>query len=207
MKNKILVLFFILLGLPAWAATQQYTFVLTATVPAATSVGVNVFKVDAASNKFVAMTGTDLNFNPMKLDPVNGIYLPDHYYALDITPQGGAAGNMSTTFQFNPGTTPNANGHGLGWKSTATFMKVTGSGTNTSETGLMAHGPKKMLKDVHGEQILGTETLGGWARVYLGIVTKNATGQFPDPPASEPFSNGDAPGSYDGTLVITTTVL
>ena len=106
------------------------------------------------------------------------------------------------TLSYTEGANPNNPGHGLGWKSTATFTKVVGS----TETSLSSHGPKKMLKDLSGEHVLPSEVSGGFLRVYLGIVSKDPTAPIPDPAASEVFTNADHAGAYDGSLVITATV-
>ncbi len=183
------------------------TFVISATVPAATSVGINAFSVKGTPPVFTAVTGTTLNFSPMTLNPAIGIYLPDHFFAIDVVSSGGA-GSPSAVVTYTEGANPNNPAHGLGWKSTATFMKVVFVGpnpTDTTESPISAHGPKKLLKDVHGETIASTETAGGWLRVYLGIVTKDATAPIPDPTAGEVFSNADKAGSYDGTLLISAT--
>jgi hypothetical protein len=71
-----------------------------------------------------------------------------------------------------------------------------------SEVPLTAHGPKKLLKDLASEHITPAEVTGGFLRVYAGILTGDAT----TPAGGTPFTNADAPGSYNGTLVVTATV-
>ncbi len=185
-------------------AADTKTFTLSASIPAATTVGINAFSVNASTNVFTAVTGTSLSFNPMTLDSINKIYLPDHYFAIDVAPSNGA-GQANVTFTYTEGANPNSTigRHGLGWKSTATFIKVVG----TTETGITTHGPKKMLKDLSGENILSSEVSGGFLRVYVGIVAKDPTAVFPDPATSEVFSNADKAGSYDGTLLISATLV
>src|SRR3989338_8556101 len=206
MLKKNITCFFILsllLAAPAIAQTTTKSFTVSATVPAAASIGINAFSVNSSTNIFTPITGTFLNFNPLNLDPVSNIYLPNHFWVIDISGQGGAVGNMSTTFEFRPGLTPNVNGHGIGHKTTLTFVKVTSVG----EGGLIAHGTKQRVVDITGETILGSETSGGFLRCYLGIVTMDPNAVYTDPNNAEVFSNADAPGNYDGILLISSTLL
>lgn len=211
MKKKLFVMLFIL-TLSTFGATKSFavdqTFIVSATIPTATSVGINAFSVNPDTNAFTPVAGTSLSFDPMTLNSVNQIYLPNHFFAIDVVGTGGA-GSPSATITYSEGTNPNTPAHGLGWKSTATFMKVTYVGplpTDTSEAPLTGHGPKKLLKDVTGESITNTETAGGWLRLYVGIVTKDPAATIPDPAAGEVFSNADKAGAYDGTLFISATV-
>ncbi|MCA9409306.1 MAG: hypothetical protein H6755_06220 [Candidatus Omnitrophica bacterium] len=183
----------------------QTTFTVSATIPAATGISITPSQVDSQTNQFSAVSGTNLSFDPMSLDTQNGIYLPDHFFALDIGATGGA-GSPTVTVTYTEGANPNSPGNGLGTKATATFVKVEGTGSSEVQTGLTNHGPKKMLKNLSGEQVDGSEIAGGFLRIYLGIVTGDPNATFPDPTGSEVFTNADAPGTYDGTLVISGTV-
>jgi len=187
----------------SFAVTRS--FVVSASVPRATGVGINAFKVDSATNAFTPVAGTNLSFDPMVFNTANGIYLPDHYFAIDVAAIGGA-GSPDVTVAYSEGANPNSPGKGLGWKSTSTFVKVTGPTGSQTETGLTAHGPKKLLKDLIGEFINDTEITGGFLRIYIGVVTHDPAQRFPDPGSGVPFTNGDNPGTYDGTLVISATV-
>ena len=209
MKLRIILIAGSLLCAQAgFAAADSKTFTVSASIPAATSTSIKAFRAAGAApagptavgvDFNSAVSGTTLSFDPMTFDATNGIYLPDHYFFIDIAPSGGS--NVDVTLSYNEGANPNAPAHGLGWKATTTFMKVTGS----TETPLSALGPKKMLKDLSGEHITPAETSGAFLRVYLGIVTKDPSAAIPDPAASEVFSAADKPGSYDGALVITAT--
>ena len=181
------------------------TFTVQATVPAATGADITVHSVNSVGTPiFTPVTGTSLSFDPMTFNTANGIYLPNHYFAISVTPAGGA-GNPNVSVNYTEGSNPNAaaSAHGLGWKSTATFVKVTGP---TTETVLPTHG-KKLLKDIAGENINAPELGGGYLRVYLGIVTGDPNAQPPNPSGNEVFTNTDNPGAYGGTLTITTTTI
>ncbi len=168
MKNQFGSFMFglaILLLIPAVSLAQtSKTFVVSATVPSATSVSIIANSVNSSTGAFTLAPGTALSFNPLTFNSTAGAYFPDHFFAVDVVASGGA-GSPSATVTYTEGTNPNSPAHGLGWKSTATFVKTTGSGTSTTDTPMAAHGPKKLLKDVGGESITSAETTGGWLRV------------------------------------------
>jgi|CXWL01.1.fsa_nt_gi hypothetical protein len=179
----------------AGAATTS--FLVSASVPAATGVSITASRVNSATNAFTPVAGTNLSFDPLTFNAINGIYLPDHFFAIDVGVVGGA-GAPSVVVAYTEGLNPNNPGKGLGWHSAATFIRVEG----TTEVPLTAHGPKKLLKDISSENITSTETTGGFLRVYAGILTGDAT----TPATGVPFTNADKPGAYNGTLVVTATV-
>ena len=57
-------------------------FLVSATIPSASGVSIVATKVDSASNVFGA-TVTALNFDPMVFNSNLGIWLPDHFFAID----------------------------------------------------------------------------------------------------------------------------
>lgn len=179
----------------AGAATTS--FLVSASVPAATGVSITASSVNSTTNAFTPVAGTNLNFNPLTFDATNSIYLPNHFFAIDIGTTGGA-GTADTTVTYTEGTNPNGTGKGLGWHATATFVRVEGA----TEVPLTTHGPKKLLKDLTSEHVTPAESTGGFLRIYSGIVTGDAS----TPAGGVPFTNGDLPGAYNGTLVVTATV-
>ncbi len=204
-------LFLIIPSGPSLAQSVE-SFNLSASIPQATAVSFTVSSV--VGTVFSPVSGTDLSFDPMEYktgelnDNIN-IWLPDHFFAIDIAPAAGGVGgtNVTITYADDPNHPNAAYGmNGLGWKATATFMKTSGSGIDTTDDPLLAHGPKKLLKDVVGENILPAETAGGWLRIYLGIVALDPDADWPDPAGAEPFTNLDHSGSYEGTLTISATV-
>ena len=210
-KIMLTAVFFIGLSLVTSSmsfAVDTKTFTLSANIPAATGTAINAFSVNAQGTPiFTAVTGLDLSFNPMIFVTTNGIniWLPNHFFVVDLAPVGGA-GSANATFTYMEGANPNTPGHGLGWKSTATFIKVTGANGSQTETGIATHGPKKLLKDLNGETILTTDFTGGFLRIYIGVVTKDPAATFQDPPTAEVFSNADHSGNYDGQLLISATI-
>lgn len=190
----------VLLAQSGYAATVSYT--VSATVPTSSAVSINAFSVNSTSGVRTAITGTALSFDPLIYQPSLGIYLPDHYFVVESGLTSGA-GNQDITVVYTEGTNPNNPGHGLGWKTVATFNKVTGP---TTEVTLSAHG-KKMLKDLTAEHITAAEIGTNLLRMYVGVVTKDPAAVPLDPAASEVISNADRQGAYNGTLVVTATVV
>lgn len=199
---------FMLLAPTAYAESVPFT--VSAAVPAATGVQITATHVTAATNTFGPKV-TALNFNPLSFipGPTNNIniWLPDHYFAIDVGATGGA-GSPNVTVAYTEGAKPAGQVNGLGYKTLATFTKITGGPTPADQvqTDLVAHGPKKPLKNLigAGEVINNSELTGGFFRVYVGV--------FPGDDAAvlamggEPFTNGDKPGDYDGVLTITATL-
>jgi hypothetical protein len=179
------------------ASAATTNFLVSASVPAATGVSITPSRVNSATNAFTPVAGTNLSFDPLTFQAANGIYLPDHFFAIDVGVTGGA-GTPTVTVAYTEGLNPNAPGKGLGWHAAATFIRVEG----TTEVPLTAHGPKKLLKDLSSENVTASEIAGGFFRLYTGIVTGDAT----TPTGGVPFTNADVPGAYNGTLVVTATV-
>ena len=178
-------------------------FLVSATIPSASGVSIVATKVDSASNVF-GPTVSALNFDPMIFNATLGIFLPDHFFAIDVGITGGA-GSTDVTVTYAEGSKPNGQTNGLGFKSTATFVKITGPENNQVETPLASHGPKKLLKNLAGgEQFTGAELFGGFLRVFVGIFPGDDQTILNQ--GGEPFTNADIPGNYDGTLTITATV-
>ena len=160
--------------------------------------------MNSSTNVFTPVSGTSLSFDPLVFDTTNNIYVPDHYFAINVGPTAGG-GSTSVNLAYTEGSNPNSviGGQGLGWKSVATFTKQL-SGT---ETKLTAHGTggKKLLKDVTAESITSTELGAGTFRMYLGVETNpTAPGE---PAGAQVISGADKPGTYTGSLVVSGTVL
>ena len=192
-----------LLGSTGALMADTRTFTVSATIPPPSGVSITAFSINGTTNVWTAVAGTALSFDPLTFNVPNQIYMPDHYFAVNAGPIAGA-GSTDVTVSYTEGANPNTgaggSGHGLGWKSVATFARVNG----TTETNLVAHGPKKLLKDLSGEHITPAELGTGTFRMYLGIeLNPTATGE---PANAEVFSAADRVGSYTGSLVVTATV-
>jgi len=204
MKNKLSLmlagLFLLFQVAPVWAAPT--TFTVSATVPSATGVSISVASVNSATNVFTTLPAgtTALSFDPMSYNSTNNIYVPSVYYAINFSVSGGS-GSPDVTVSYTEGSNPNGATNGLGYKSTATFAKETG----TTETLLTAHGPKKRLIDLAGEHVAYTELANSYLRVYVGVWTGTTVAPA-DPTNGQPFSNADASGLYTGSLIFTSVV-
>lgn len=203
--KKLFLLTVVMLGLAtsAMAITDTEDFVVSATVPAASGINIVATEVSLPGNTFGSQV-TAMDFDPLSFDTANGIWIPNHYFAVDVGATGGA-GTPNITVSYGNESNPVGQVKGLGFKSTATFVKITGPEGAQVEEALAAHGPEKLLKDlIGGEDITAAEIDGGFFRVYVGIytgddATLNGLG-------GEPFTNADVAGDYSGTLTISATI-
>lgn len=191
-----------------WAAQTIYD--ISATVPSATGVSMTVSSVDSTTNKFTTEPSgfTALTFDPLTLStsgPTSGIFLPDHYWAIDVAVTGGA-GTPQLQVQYTEGANPNGGTvNGLGTKSTATFAKEVYTSATTPPTETIVAPSKVRLIDLTSNTTIpSTEFSGGWARVYLGVWTGSTTAPA-DPSNGKPFTTTDASGPYAGQFTLTAT--
>lgn len=196
LTHYLVIVFFLAMGMAVNAATVD--FAVSATVPAATGVSIVATEVDSATGNF-GSTVTALDFNPLTFDATNGIYLPNHFFAIDVAATGGA-GNPDTVVSYAEGSKPAGQTDGLGLRTQAAFVKVTTGG----EQALASHPKSTLTGIVGGESIDDTELVGGFLRVYVGIITGDDANILSQ--GGAPFTNGDQSGNYTGTLTVTATV-
>jgi len=184
---------------------DEVDFIVSAFIPAANGVNIVASKVDSATDQFFQGSVSALNFDPMNFNSELGIWLPNHYFAIDVGVTEGA-GSVRVIVEYAEGAIPDGQEKGLGFKSTATFVKITGPDNNQVETPLDAHGPKKLLKELEdvAVDISGTDLQGGFLRIFVGIFPGDDQDIIDR--QGEPFTNADVSGPYDGTLTITATV-
>ncbi len=189
---------------------------LVATIEAATGLNFLTFSVTNSSGSDVlSPAGSTLSFGDLiysaVTDPLTHVvstsWRSDHAFAIEIAPVGGTASTMNINVQYSELTNPNSttNGHGLGWKSTVTFMNI----INNVESPITAHGGtgKMLLKDLpeSGEAVTSAQIIAGSLRMYIGMVAKDPSAAIPDPVDGEVFTNFDQPGEYTGKLTISAT--
>jgi len=190
-----------------FAATS---FMMTASVPLATTVDIVASKIPLSSTVAIAAptfmaaaaptaiypTTANLDFGTLAFDSPNGIWLPASYFAIDVSNNGPGAPTVTITYADD--LTPAYQAHGLGHKVTADFMKLvwTSASTPANEFPIPGH-PKTALYNMGTKVIDKTLLAGGWLRVYVGI----SDGKSGNP--AEPFTNADQPGDYTGKLTIT----
>ena len=196
-----------MMSAPAQAQTTDTVqdFYIVADIPQASSVSFVVSDVDPTNNKFYDHDGalSALTFS-MSLNPSLGIYTPYRIFAIDVSTAGGA-GNPDLALLYTDTNNPNADagGNGLTHKGVATIQNVVGPEGSQTVTDVA----KARLGAISGsyDDLLFS---GGFARIIVGIATGNTDPQqgAVDPDDAEPFTNGDQPGEYRGTLQITATL-
>lgn len=205
MKKVIGILVAAIMFVPGLASAVDFN--VTATIPAANGISISATENQMVSgNEVFGPTVTEMNFNPMAFDSANGIWTSVKFFAVDVGATGGA-GSPTVTVTYGSESNPTDQIKGLGFKSTATFTKVTGgpAPTDQIETLLAAHGPTLLLNSLSsGENIDSSELIGGFLRMRVGIYD-GALAEFNDV-GGEPFTNGDLPGSYSGVLTVTATL-
>ena len=139
------------------------------------------------------------------LDSNLGVFFADNFYAIDVSPQGGAGQlNVLATYTDtgNPNGTP-GDDTGLEIKGIATAVKA--DPVTNNEVQLY----RQLLRDVTGgadDLVLATTleaTPPGFMRLYVGLATGDPL--LLEPTDAEPFNVGDIPGDYTGTLTLTAT--
>ncbi len=193
------------------AAAPGTAFAVKAAVPSAASISITVNSVDAATGKiFTPVTTPTLDFGTLTFTttgtpPIN-VYLPNHYFTLDVAATAGGAGTPDTNFTYAEGAVPTGQPttSALGSKSSIVFAKevFTSSSTPPDETLLTTFGPRR-LNQMSATNIPFTSVTGGWLRAYVGVCTGNPA---TDPAGCVPFTNADVAGNYSGTLTVTATV-
>ncbi len=185
-----------------WAQT---VFTITAAVPAATSVSIAASSITGTT---WSTAGTALTFGTLTFDssiptgstkPLN-IWRAPNYFAIDISNNGG--GSPSASFTYTEGSKPTGQVHGLGYKGTIDFKRVTINTAGVTTDNVITGHTKKALRDITvTESISSSLTAGGWLRAYIGLAD-GATGT-----PGEPFGATDLQGNYTGTLTITATTI
>ena len=210
-----------LIGLSLFISTltfAQTNIPASATVPGPTAVDPSVIKVMGTGSSPANWDGevSSMSFDPLTLntfpnpDPTKApfqVFLPDHFFSIDMGYLYGP-GTSITQITTSYSDTLSPQTHGLGWKTTATFVRKfilpDGSEKTESLPADLAPGTtgKILLKDVTSKSFLLSQISPGWLRMYVGIVTKDPAAILPDPTLAEVFSPGDTAGTYAGNLVI-----
>jgi len=209
--KKIIMCLIITLGLGlAFAPVSRAVdvdFLVSAEVPPANGINIVATPVDADTDVFEENQVDALNFGMLSFDSVNGIYTPQQYFAIDVGVTGGA-GSTNVTVSYEEGSMPVGQTEGLGFRTIATFVQITGGPgpEDQTEAPMGNHGPTMLLKDlVLGEDVPSTDIIPGFFRLYVGIYTGGI--QAIDNAGGAPFTNGDRSGPYDGTLMISATLI
>ena len=212
MKKFLLTLFCLLLSVPAFAASSSGVFPIQFTLPAATTVKFVVSEVTpGAQPVFTAHTGNFLDFDAAGVGPKYlsgpGIWVADHFWAIDVAPTDAAGtpapGNYgSISFAYSGQVVPAGQdiNEGLNNRATLTAVKVSGVTGSQTEAPL-----RKGALGASVVNLVNSDVAGGFLRVYIGSAT-GETG-VNEVVGTKPFTNGDKPGVYTGTLTITATLI
>jgi hypothetical protein len=176
----------------AWAAQSQ-TVNVSATVPAV-SQGLSV-AISKVTGTTWAKDQTAINFGNLILDPVNHIFLPDSYFAVDIgvTDNSATVWTLTHTRSSLAGTSGN-----LDSKVNVTFVKQT-TGTTNPELRKVSYANSNSVSHTK------TQLAGGWLRIYYGIGTGDTTPGKEDATGVTPIGLDTPAGTYSGTVTITLT--
>jgi len=212
MKTKLsLILGSLLLLSQAAMAQSTVPFAVSASIPAGSGLLLTVATYNASNGALIgtpSSTQTTLPFGTLSFVAATGTYAPSVYYSIAVGETGGA-GSPIVDFTYAEGTgaaCPNiAAGKSatlgcLGTKSTATFL--TANPVTNVET-LTALGKKRLIDLTGTAGQLNTVPTGQYEKVYIGLWNGNSADVPPDPSNGGPFTNGDAPGAYSGTLTVT----
>jgi len=210
MKKRVMVVIMSLMFLVSFNPVdlaQAVDFVVSLTINPASGISVQADKRDGVTEAIIQADVAALNFDPMTLNTGTGVFEPNHFYTIDARTGNDGAGDPQVTVTYVEGAKPPNQTNGLGFKSTAAFTKVTLAGDGVTEivTDLAGHGPKKLLKDISGELVTAVELAGGFLRLFVGVYLGDDAAI--DIAGGEPFTAADRPGTYDGTLTLTGTVL
>ncbi len=212
--SLLTVLAVIAFGSKAFAAD----FPITATIPAATQVLYKVSVVTPGTPpSFASQTGNSLNFatagTGMSYSTANQIWTASRFFAIDLSPSDASGnpapvryGTITLAYSANVVPSGQAATEGLNKRGTLTAVKVVG----TTETTL-----RKANIGSTFAALSDSDVQGGFLRVYVGLATGEtwdhdtnpSTPNVPVVPGSVPFTNGDKPGTYTGTLTITATLV
>lgn len=193
------------IGKAAFAAD----FPITATIPAATTVKFVVSEITPGPTPvFTDHPSFNLNFDTagtgMSYDADNGIWVGSRFFAIDLattkadgTPAPGTYGSISFSYGGQVVPAGQSATEGLNKRATLTAVRVNADATETT-----------LRKGAIGNvftSLTNPDVAGGFLRVYVGLAT-GETGPA-EVPGSVPFTNGDKPGTYTGTLTITATLI
>lgn len=186
-------------------AGSSATFTMTAKIPEATVVAFIVSEVDPAPDPDVWTSlgeGSQTLAYDMAFNTATGLFLPKKFFAIDLATRDAsgatAIGTPDLTITYTEGSNPNSaiGKPGLGDKGTITVVRVdTNSTTNKQEEAILQ---AKSFSASNGDFISDSSFAGGFGRVYLGISTGEGVGN--------PFTFADKPGTYSGTVLLSSTV-
>jgi len=191
MKKILAVAISILTMLATTGSAEDFN--VSVDIPAANSANFIVFKVTDPNNFPKDPIATANLAFTTTLNTQYNTFLGNEYYAINVQPTGGA-GNVSLLFFYWEGAMPAGQTNGLGGKATVSVSAV--NPATNGETSVY----KRSLNDCRFTTVRESAIPSGqYMRVYIGL----ANGQEDAALGVTPFTTGDKPGDYSGTLMIT----
>jgi len=223
--KKIAISLFLVAGLMLlftpvnWAVIEDVEdFEVTVNIPFATGVSITASQFASSDDAFQGFV-TEFDFDPMDFDAGLGVFLPNHYYAVDVGVTGGA-GTTDVNFAYSELSTDRPDDQpatgSFGFRSTATFFRVLGGPLPEDQDQQplpIAHGTNastQLLKNFFsgGVDIAGSDLNGGFFRVFIGVYPGgDINGVDIASDGGAPFTTSDEPGLYKGTVTITATII
>lgn len=186
----------------AQPASAQVDFTIDAEVPAADGATFAVSQVTPGPPEvFTPLNTFNLDFQTLTLDAVNGIFLPSFFWVVDVGSNG--AGFPDVQYSYTDTANPNGglnNGTGLGARGTIGYSEVV-TNPDGSQTVNLIRGESLQEANTSGG-IDETDYANGFLRFSVGLATGDPTLQEG---SATPFTAGDQPGIYSGTLTVTAT--
>lgn len=184
------------------ANAQSQPFTVQANVPAATSASFSVSKViPGTPETFVPTATTNLDFGTLTLDTTNNIFVPAHFWVIDVGANGAGSPDIAVTYTdtANPNGALN-NGTGLGRRGTISYAEVV-TNADLSQTVNLIRGESLSQANTSGG-VNETAFDNGFLRVSVGVATGDPALQEGN---ATPFTALDNPGNYSGTVTLTAT--
>ena len=204
MKNILRCMVFVVVAFcatSAWAASSQ-TINVNAIVPTMTggmSVSLSKITGEAADGTGGVWSTVPLssgnNFGTLVWNTVNSIFLPNSYYAVDIS----VLDNTATAWTLTHTRASLASGtNNLNSKVNVSFNKQT-----DATHGTLLSGGYVSFNNSNSKAYTKAALAGGWLRIYYGIATGNLA--KPDAAGVTPIGLDTPAGTYTGSVTITLT--
>lgn len=193
MKKTVICMAILAVAVLAGVNSFADEFSVSVKIPAANTANFEVFKI-TDPNDFPTDPIDTINLVfTTHFDPEFNTFLGNEYYAINVAPLGGS-GAVNVQVNYSDVTWPTDQLVKLGGKGKLTAVAVKVS--DNTEVSLLA----KSLIESEGQTVLASSIpTGHYMRFYVAL----ADGTEPGSMNVEPFTSGDKPGDYIGTLILT----
>jgi hypothetical protein len=203
MRNTIAVVVLavtVLVAQNVFAQAQPFT--VQANVPASSTATFNVSRVVPGTPEvFTPTATTNLDFGTLAFNTGLGIFLPAHFWVIDVGANGAGSPDIGVTYTDTANPNGALNGtNGLGRRGTIAYSQVV-TNPNLSQTVTLIRGESLAQSNTAGG-VNETAFAAGFLRVSVGIATGNVSLQEGN---ATPFTSLDKPGTYSGTVTLSAT--